>query len=66
MNKQIKSIIIGGLFGGTVYAGIMAGFDYSDGENFNVWRFLWNFFFLGGFMSFLTYYNLKKQSKNEK
>tara|TARA_B110000238_G_C15886305_1_gene335733 strand:+ start:423 stop:626 length:204 start_codon:yes stop_codon:yes gene_type:complete len=66
MNKQTKSIIIGGLFGGIVYAGIMAEFDYSDGQGFRIWKFLWSFFFFGGFMSFLTHYNLKKQSKNEK
>jgi hypothetical protein len=60
LNKQIKSIIIGGLLGGTVYAGIMAGFDYSDGENFKIWKFLCNFLFVGAFMSFLTHINLKK------
>jgi len=43
MNSQTKAIIRGGLFGGIVYALGMAGFDYSDGENFNVWKFIFNF-----------------------
>ncbi|MEH1006738.1 hypothetical protein VDP25_03265 [Winogradskyella sp. ECml5-4] len=65
MNKKTKSIIIGGLVSGIVYAGLMAGFDYYDGNEFKIWRFLWNFFFFGGVMSLLTGYNVRKQSENK-
>jgi len=67
MNSKNKSIIkselIGGLIAGLVYAILMAGFDYSEGEEFKIWKFLFNLFFFGGFMAFMTRYNLKKQSK---
>jgi hypothetical protein len=66
MNKQTKSIIIGSVLGGIVYAGIMAGFDYSNGQDFRIWKFLWTFIFFGGFMRLLIHYSLKKQSKNKK
>jgi len=60
MKTQTKSIIIGGFFGGIVYVGIMAGFDYYNEQDFRIWKFLWSFFFFGTFMVFLTRYNLKK------
>jgi len=66
MNTQLKSILIGGLVGGIVYAVVMAGFDYYDGENFRIWRFVFNFLFFGTFTGFSTLYSLKKQSEKEK
>ena len=68
MKTQSKSIIIiiGGFFGGIVYAGIMAGFDYFNEQDFQGWKFLWSFFFFGTFMGFLTRYNLKKKSRKDK
>jgi hypothetical protein len=65
MNKQTKSIIIGGLVGGIVYASIMAGFDFSDGQNFRIWRFILNALIFGTFMGLMTRYNIKKQLKKE-
>ena len=66
MNSQTKAIIRGGLFGGIVYALGMAGFDYSDGENFNVWKFIFNSSFFGIFMALMTRYNLRKQAGKQK
>ncbi|MCX7552092.1 hypothetical protein [Xanthomarina sp. F2636L] len=66
MNTQTKAIIKSGLFSGIVYAGLMAGFDYSDGENFRIWRFILNALFFGIFMGLFTRYNLKKQADNDK
>lgn len=66
MNSQTKAIIRGGLFGGIGYALGMAGFDYSDGENFNVWRFIFNSSSFGIFMALMTRYNLIKQAGKEK
>ncbi|WP_458626436.1 hypothetical protein [Winogradskyella sp. PC D3.3] len=65
MNKQTKSIIIGGLVGGIVYASIMAGFDFSDGQNFRIWRFIFNALIFGTFMGLMTRYNIKKQLEQE-
>ncbi|GGW74512.1 hypothetical protein DFQ11_1126 [Winogradskyella epiphytica] len=66
MNTQTKAIIKSGLFSGIVYAGLMAGFDYSDGQDFRIWRFILNALFFGIFMGFMTRYNLKKQADKEK
>jgi hypothetical protein len=64
MNKK-KGILIGGLAGGITYAGMMAGFDYFDGENFRTMRFLVNIIFFGSFMGYLVYYSFKKgENKN--
>ena len=65
MNKQTKSVIIGGLVGGIVYASIMAGFDYIDGQNFRSWRFILNVSMFEIFIGFMTKYNIKKQSEKE-
>ena len=66
MKLKTKAIIKGGLFGGIGYALGMAGFDYYDGESFNVWEFIFNSSFFGIFMGLMTHYNLKKQSEKEK
>ncbi len=66
MKLQTKAIIGGGLFGGIVYALGIAGFDYSDGENFNVWKFIFRLSFFGIFMALMTRYNLRKQAEKEK
>ena len=65
MNKKTKSIIIGGLVGGIVYASIMTGFDFADGQNFRIWRFILNALIFGTFMGFMTRYNIKKQLEKE-
>jgi hypothetical protein len=57
----IKSFLISGL----VYAGLMAGFDYSEGQEFRIWRFLLSFLFFGIFMGLVSRYNHKKQLKKE-
>jgi hypothetical protein len=65
MKAQTKSMIIGGLFGGIVYALGMAGFDLTDRENFNLWKFIFNFLFFGVSMALITRYSIR-QSKNRK
>jgi len=65
MKAQTKSIIIGGLFSGIVYALLMAGFDLTDRENFNLWKFIFNFLFFGISMALMTRYSIKK-SENQK
>ncbi len=62
-NKQIKAILIGALIGGLVYAALMTLFDYSYRQDFSIGKFSANVIFFGIFMGWLTYYNIKKQSK---
>lgn len=66
MKTQTKSIIIGGLLGGIVYALGMAGFDLTDRENFNLWKFIFNFLFFGISMALITRYSIKKSKNREK
>ncbi|MCI2230532.1 hypothetical protein MC378_15255 [Polaribacter sp. MSW13] len=63
MNTRTKAIIKSGLFSGIVYAGLMAGFDYSDGQDFKIWKFIFHASFFGIFMALMTRYNLKKTSR---
>ncbi len=63
MNTQTKAILKSGLFSGIVYAGLMVGFDYSEGQDFRIWRFTLNALFFGTFMGFVTRYSLKKADK---
>jgi len=58
MNNEKKSIIYG-----LVFAGLMAGFDYSDGQDFKIWIFIVNSLFFGIYMGLMKFYFLKKQAK---
>ena len=62
-NKQIKAILIGALIGGLVYAALMTLFDYSYRQDFSIGKFSANVIFFGIFMGWLTYHNIKKQSR---
>ena len=65
MNTQTKTIIKSSLLSGIIYAGLMAGFDYSDGQDFRIWRFTFHFLFFGIFMGLMNRYLLKKQAKKK-
>ena len=65
MTTQTKAIIKSGLISGILYAGLTAGFDYSDGQDFRIWKFIFHASFFGIFMGFMTRYNLRKQAKKE-
>ena len=65
MTTQTKAIIKSGLISGIVYAGLMAGFDYYDGQDFRIWKFIFHASFFGIFMGFMSRYNLRKQAKKE-
>lgn len=66
MNTKTKRLLIAFFIGGTVSAGIMAGFDYFEGLEFRAQRFFFNFFFMRGFLSFIMNNSLKhKKTKNE-
>ncbi len=63
MNTQTKIIIKSSLLSGIVFSGLMAGFDYSDGQDFRIWRFIFNALFFGILTGPMKFYNLKKQAK---
>ena len=65
LNKKTKSIIISGLVGGIGYASVMSGFDFADGQNFRIWRFIFNASFFGLFTGLSTRNNFKKQIKKD-
>ena len=65
MNTQTKTLIKSGLFSGLIYAGLMAGFDYSDGQEFKILKFLFNGLFFGLFMALTNRYNTKKKTENK-
>ena len=58
-------IIVGGLFGGIVYALIMAGFDYATGENFSMKKFILGGTFFGIFQGAIAYFSLKSQREGD-
>ena len=60
--SRIKSSAIGGIIGGLFYALGMAGYDFIDGENFNIYKFIFQTAFFGLFMGMLTYFNVENKS----
>jgi len=66
VKTQTKSIIKAGLFSGIIFASGMAGFDYADGENFNIWKFIFYASFFGIFMGLMTHRNIKKTARKNK
>lgn len=65
MKAENKAFLKTFLVAGIVYASLMVGFDYADGEGFKIYKFLFHFFFFGLFMGFLARYSHKKQLKKE-
>jgi preprotein translocase subunit SecG len=65
MSAENKVFIKSFLLSGLVYAGLMAGFDYSEGQEFSIWRFILGFLFFGIFMGLVSRYKHKKQLKKE-
>jgi hypothetical protein len=63
MNKLTKIVIKTFFISGLIYAGLMAGYDYSQENEFKVLRFILHFIFFGGFMSLIARFNNKKQKE---
>ncbi|UMB60675.1 hypothetical protein MHL31_00335 [Lutibacter sp. A80] len=63
MKIQTKQIIKSGLLAGFIYALLMAGYDYSIGQDFRLLKFTINFIFFGFFIGILALYNAKKTNK---
>ncbi|MBD0852074.1 hypothetical protein [Maribacter arenosus] len=65
MKVQTKKILKYGLFSGLGFAGLTAVFDYIDGHDFKLWKFLFGFFFFGLAMGASIRYDLKKYAQQE-
>ena len=57
----IKTFLVAGI----VYASLMAGFDYADGQEFKLYKFVFSFLFFGLFMGYIFRNGHKKQLKKE-
>ncbi|MGQ7947101.1 hypothetical protein [Flavobacterium sp. WC2509] len=68
MKPITKTMIKTFLFTGLIYAGLMAGYDYSEGNGFQLWKFIFHASFFGLFMALMARYSYKKNesSKNNK
>lgn len=60
MKLENQVFVKSGLLSGIIYALIMAGFSYSTGEPFSIFKFLFLFFFFGLSMGLLARYNHKR------
>ena len=65
MKAENKVFIKTFLLSGIIYAGLMAGFDYSDGQEFKIWKFLFYFLSFGLFMGLVSRYSYGKQVKKK-
>jgi hypothetical protein len=65
MKAENKAFIKTFLITGIVYASLNAGFDYADGQEFKLYKFLFHFLFFGLFMSYIFRNSHKKQLKKE-
>jgi len=57
-----KTFLISFLVNGGVFALIMAIFDYTKNKPFDIWQFLFYFFFFGLFMALVFVWKRKKDS----
>ncbi len=53
------------LVSGSIFALLMAGFNYSFNDEFNIYKSLFHFVFFGLIMAFVSRNNLRKNKKNE-
>jgi hypothetical protein len=58
-----KTTIRAFLISGLIYAGLMAGFDYSNGKDFEILIFLFRFSIFGFFMSLAARYRYNRRNK---
>lgn len=65
MKAENKIFIKSFLLSGVVYAGLMAGYNYVDGQEFNIWKFLFHFLVFGLFMGLISRYSHKRQIEKE-
>ncbi len=65
MKTQIKTVLKHGLISGIIFAGLMAGFDYFNGQDFMIWKLIFIALFFGLLDGLATYYIMKKRLKKK-
>lgn len=65
MTPNNKKTIVIFLFSGLFYGGLSAGFDYSDGVGFSLWKFIIKAFVFGFLMALMFRYNEKKNEASK-
>ena len=55
MKAENKFFVKEVFFSGIIFASLMAGFDYSDGKEFVITKFIFHLLFFGLFFYFLVY-----------
>jgi len=66
MKAENKIFIKSFLLSGLVYTTLMAGFDYSDGQDFEIFKLIFHFLFFGLFMGLMSRYSHRKLLKKER
>ena len=61
MTTITKKRIFVFLISGLIFASLSAGFDYNEGDEFNLWKFIIKTTFFGLLMALITRYNIKKE-----
>ena len=51
------------LISGLIYAGLSAGFDYSDGKEFDVSKFIYKALYFGLVMTVIAYFSMRKKKR---
>jgi len=59
-------VLIPFFFSGLIFAVLSAGFDYSDDQDFRVWKFIFNLLFFGSLMGFFAWRDHRKKNKDAK
>lgn len=65
MKVENKIFIKTFLLSGLVYTTLMAGFDYSDGKEFEIFKLIYHFLFFGLIMGLMARYSHRKLLKKE-
>jgi hypothetical protein len=63
MKKNSKRTIVTWFSAGLLFALAMAGFDYLDGNVFNIWKFIFHFLGYGLIMSLIIGFAVKKTTR---
>jgi hypothetical protein len=65
MKPITKTMIKTFLFTGLIYAGLMAGYDYSEGNGFRLWRFIFHASFFGLCLALMSRYSYNKNDSSK-
>jgi hypothetical protein len=65
MKSYTKKALKSGIFAGIGFGIATAGIQYYDGDDFELWKFIFQVLFFAIFMGLYFNYSFKKQSEKE-